>query len=77
MKGYKFTTEQEAQAAVVLIDEEANLPKGDNVTQTWTLYNFAGLNNPQFYYIRHDSLVEQALGQPQELTIIIDETELN
>ncbi len=77
MKGYKFTTEQEAQAAIVLIDKEANLPKGDNVTQTWTYYAYAGLNSPTFYYIRHDSLVEQALGQPQELTIVIDQTELN
>ena len=76
MLGYKFTTEQEAQSAIASIDIKANLPKGDNVTQSWTSYNFAELNDPQFYYINHDSVVEQALGQPQELTIIIDQQEL-
>lgn len=76
MKGYKFTTEEAAQAAIELIEQEANLPKGDNVTQTWTSYSFAEFNSPAFYYINHDALVEKALGQPQELTIIYDQQEL-
>ncbi len=76
MLGYKFTTEQEAQAAIELIDKKANLPKGDNITKSWTSYSFAELNTPTFYYINHDALVEKALGQPQELTIIYDQQEL-
>ncbi len=76
MKGYKFTTEESAQSAIALIEQEANLPKGDNITKSWTSYSFAELNNPQFYYINHDELVEKALGQPQELTIIYDQQEL-
>lgn len=70
MKGYKFTTEEAAQAAIELIEQEANLPKGDNVTQTWTSYNLAELNSPQFYYIRHDDFTESVLGTPEDLNII-------
>jgi hypothetical protein len=77
MKGYKFTTEESAQAAIASINLVAGIPKSpEAITQTWTNYNVAELNRPVFYYINHDELVEQALGQPQELTIIIDQTEL-
>lgn len=74
MKGYKFTTEQEAQSAIELIEQEANLPKGDNVTQTWTSYAHAEFNSPEFYYIRHDDLTERVLGLPEDLTIVYDES---
>ena len=74
MKGYKFTTEEAAQAAITSIDLVAGLPKSpDATTQTWTSYNVAEFNNPQFYYIRHDEFTETVLGAPDNLEVIFEE----
>ena len=74
MKGYKFTTEQEAQAAITSINLAAGLPKSpEAITQTWTSYNVAELNSPQFYYIRHDDFTETVLGNPESLEVIFEE----
>ena len=74
MKGYQFTTEQAAQAAITSINLAAGLPKSpEAITQTWTSYNLAELNEPQFYYIRHDEFTESVLGEPDELNIIFEE----
>ena len=74
MKGYKFTTEEAAQAAITSINLVAGLPKSpDATTQTWTSYNVAELNNPQFYYIRHDDFTETVLGTPESLEVIFEE----
>ena len=74
MKGYKFTTEEAAQAAITSIDLVAGLPKiPDATTQTWTSYNVAEFNNPQFYYIRHDEFTETVLGTPENLEVIFEE----
>ena len=71
MKGYKFTTEETAQAAITSINSAAGLPKSpDATTQSWTSYNVAEFNNPQFYYIRHDEFTESVLGNPEELNLI-------
>jgi len=70
MKGYKYTTEQEAQAELDRIDVFIGLPKGVNDTQRWTDYKFAEFNSPQFYYIvAHDSF-SSLLGASEELNII-------
>jgi len=74
MKGYKFTTEEAAQAAIANINLVAGLPVSpEATTQTWTSYNLAELNEPQFYYIRHDEFTESVLGEPDELNIIFEE----
>lgn len=74
MKGYQFTTEEAAQAAITSINLAAGLPKSpEAITQTWTSYNLAELNEPQFYYIRHDEFTESVLGEPDELNIIFEE----
>jgi len=71
MKGYKFTTEEAAQSAIASINLAAGLPKSpEATTQTWTSYNLAELNNPQFYYIRHDEFTESVLGIAEELNVI-------
>ena len=74
MKGYKFTTEEAAQAAITSINLAAGLPKSpEATTQTWTSYNLAELNEPQFYYIRHDEFTESVLGEPDSLEVIFEE----
>ena len=74
MKGYKFTTEEAAQAAITSIDLAAGLPKSpEATTQTWTSYNVAEFNSPQFYYIRHDDFTETVLGNPEILEVIFEE----
>ncbi len=71
MEGYKFTTEQEAQAAITSINLAAGLPKSpEAITRTWTSYNLAEFNEPQFYYINHDEFTESVLGNPEELNLI-------
>lgn len=70
MKGYKYTTEQEAQAELDRIDVFIGLPKGPKDTQRWTDYKFAEFNNPQFYYIvEHDSF-NSLLGDSEDLNVI-------
>jgi len=71
MKGYKFTTEEAAQSAIASINLAAGIPKSpDATTQTWTSYNVAEFNSPQFYYIGHDEFTESVLGNPEELNLI-------
>ena len=74
MKGYKFTTEEAAQSAITSINLAAGLPKSpEAITQTWTSYNLAEFNSPQFYYIRHDEFTESVLGSPEELNVIFED----
>ncbi|MDC0009167.1 hypothetical protein OAE03_01520 [Winogradskyella sp.] len=71
MKGYKFTTEEAAQSAIASINLAAGLPKSpEATTRTWTNYNLAELNIPQFYYINHDEFTESVLGIAEELNVI-------
>jgi len=71
IKGYKYTTEQEAIAVQTECDTFYNLPEGkNNVTMHWVDYNFAELNNPQFYYITFDESLIPILGNPIEFEII-------
>lgn len=70
MQGYKYTTTEQAELALDQIDNFVNLPKGENMTQRWTSYQYAEFNNPNFYYIiAHDSFTA-LLGEPIELNLI-------
>ena len=77
MQGYKYTTETEAISARQQCDAYYGIPvHPDDVTQHWCGYNFAELNNPQFWYIIYDVSLLPILGQPTEFEVIqpIDET---
>jgi hypothetical protein len=67
MLGYKFTTEEAAQAAVAQCDAHYGYPKQDCVTQHWCSYEFSNLDN--FYYISHDESIEVVLGTSEEFTL--------
>ena len=70
-KGYKFNTKSEAIAAQKQCDTFYGIPKSpEDVTTHWLSYNFAELNNPQFYYITFDESLLPILGQPIEFEII-------
>jgi hypothetical protein len=69
MTGYKFTTEQEAQAAISQCDTYYGYPKTDCVTEHWCGYQFSELDN--FYYIVYDQSIEVVLGQPEEFDVTL------
>tara|TARA_R110002124_G_scaffold148927_9_gene314596 strand:- start:1502 stop:1732 length:231 start_codon:yes stop_codon:yes gene_type:complete len=70
MKGYKYTTEEEAVAAIDLINQTKGYPKEGASTLTWTSYYEATLNDPVFYYIQeHESLIP-ILGNASEFNVI-------
>jgi hypothetical protein len=71
MQGYKYTTETEAIAARQECDEYYGIPKSpDDVTKHWVDYNFAELNDPQFWYIIYDVSLLPILGEPTEFEVI-------
>jgi hypothetical protein len=71
INGYKYTTEQEAKAAQKQCDAFYGIPKTPtDITQHWIGYNFAELNEPQFYYITFDESLIPILGQPTEFEVI-------
>jgi hypothetical protein len=71
INGYKYTTEQEAISVQTQCDTYYGIPVSpDDVTQNWVGYNFAELNNPQFWYITFDESLLPILGQPTEFEVI-------
>ena len=71
INGYKFTTEQEAINAREACDAFYGIPVApDDITQNWVDYQFANLNNPQFWYIVYDETLLPILGQPTEFEVI-------
>ena len=71
IKGYQYITQQEAINARELCDTYYGIPKSpDDVTQHWVDYNFAQLNEPQFWYITFDESLLPILGQPTEFEVI-------
>jgi len=71
IKGYKYTTESQVISAQKKCDVFYGIPKiPEDITQHWVSYNFAELNNPQFYYISFDESLLPILGQPIEFEII-------
>jgi hypothetical protein len=76
INGYKYTTESEAQAAQKDCNEYYGIPvSAEDITQNWIDYQFAGLNNPQFWYIYFDESLEVVLGEPTEFEVIMPEPE--
>ena len=63
IKGYQYITEQEAINAREACDTYYGIPvTPDDVTQNWVDYQFAELNNPQFWYIVFDESLTPILG---------------
>ena len=70
MQGYIFQTETEAIAAQKACDTYYGIPVHlDDVTQHWCGYNFAELNEPQFWYITYDVSLVAILGEPIEFEV--------
>jgi hypothetical protein len=77
MKGYKYTTEQEAIDSRELVDAYYGIPVSpDDVTQNWVDYQIANLDNPIFWYIVYDESLEVVLGTPFEFTLTQPQTPL-
>jgi hypothetical protein len=73
--GYKYITEQDAINAREQVDAYYGIPiSPDDVTQNWTDFQIAELNNPIFWYIVYDISLEIVLGQPISFDVI---TEVN
>jgi hypothetical protein len=71
INGYKYTTETEAIAAQTQCNTFYGIPKTPtDITQHWIGYNFAELNEPQFWYITFDDSLLSVLGQPTEFEVI-------
>jgi hypothetical protein len=74
INGYKYTSENQAIEAKLQCNEYYGIPlnPGD-VTQNWVDYQFAELNDPQFWYIIYDETLLPVLGTPIEFTVIYPE----
>jgi hypothetical protein len=71
INGYFFQTETEAIASQTQCDTFYGIPKTPtDITQHWISYNFAELNEPQFWYITFDESLTPILGQPNEFEVI-------
>ena len=74
IKGYKFNTEEEAIGARTACNAHYGIPKSpEDTTQNWVDYETANLNEPIFYYIKHDDSLEVVLGKPIEFEIVTPE----
>ena len=67
IKGYKYTTEVEAKAAVKACNEHY-LPKLKDSTLNWVGYQ-AELNEPAFFYILHHESLNEVLGEPIKIEV--------
>jgi hypothetical protein len=73
IKGYKYTTEQDAINAREACDAYYGIPVSpDDVTQNWCDYQEAVLNYPVFWYIIYDESLLPILGEPIEFDVIVD-----
>lgn len=71
INGYQYQTETQAIAARESVDAYYGIPVSpDDVTQNWVDYQFAELNEPQFWYIIFDESLTPILGQPTEFEVI-------
>ena len=71
INGYQYPTESEAIAARESVDAYYGIPiSPDDVTQNWVDYQFAELNEPQFWYIIFDESLTPILGEPTEFEVI-------
>ena len=70
--GYKYTNEQDAIDARELCDTYYGIPVSpDDVTQNWTEYETANLDNPIFWYITFDESLKVILGEPQTFDVTV------
>lgn len=68
--GYKYTNKQDAINAREQVDGYYGIPVSpDDVTQNWTDYQTAELDNPIFWYITFDESLEIVLGQPETFEV--------
>jgi hypothetical protein len=68
--GYKYTNEQDAIDARELCDTYYGIPVSpDAVTQNWTDYLIADLNDPVFWYIVYDQSLRVVLGEPETFEV--------
>lgn len=70
IKGYKYITEIEAIKARKEAADYIGLPVPNGETLYWVNYNFAELNEPQFWYITFDKSLLPILGEPTEFEVI-------
>lgn len=71
IKGYQYNTEQEAIDARQACNNYYGIPvHPDDVTQNWVEYQFAELNDPQFWYIVFDESLTPVLGEPTEFEVV-------
>ena len=69
--GYQYPTEQDAINAREACDAYHGIPIApDDVTQNWVDYQFAELNNPQFWYIVFDESLTPILGTPTQFEVV-------
>jgi hypothetical protein len=67
--GYRYNTEQEAKDAVRAINIFHGIPvSADATTQTWCDYGY----NNEYWYIVWDNTLNLILGEPTEITIIMN-----
>jgi hypothetical protein len=71
IKGYKYTTEQEAITARESVDTYYGISVApDDVTQNWVDYQFAELNTPPFWYIVYDASLLPILGTATTFEVV-------
>jgi hypothetical protein len=74
VKGYKYTTEQEAIEARKQCANYYGLPKTpEDETLYWVDYNTAEDDTPIFWYIIFDNSIEIVLGTPKEFEVTFKE----
>ena len=67
IKGYKYTTETQAKAAVKACNEHY-LPKLKDSTLNWVGYQ-KELSEPAFFYILHHESLNEVLGEPIKIEV--------
>lgn len=71
INGYKYFVEQDAIDARERCDAFYGIPvTSDDITQNWIEYQYAELNEPNFWYIIFDESLFVILGEPIYLEII-------
>jgi hypothetical protein len=74
IKGYKYTTEQEAIDARKACADYYGLPKTpDDETLYWVDYRKAELDTPIFWYIIFEETIRNILGTPTTFNVTIEE----
>jgi hypothetical protein len=69
IKGYKYTTEPKAKAAVKACNDYY-LPNVKDTTLNWAMYK-TKINGVTLFYIEHHPSLNEVLGEPTEFNIII------